>query len=104
MLEPNLSELQDALHDNERIGLLLTASIFGSSALMDELKKEEMRILIFERNIHVVVDICQNVNLINEMPDNYGEHLTGVVSFNDKSSLGVMGGWNLGKVSCCGTG
>lgn len=74
------------------VGLLLTANIFGSSALLEELKLEPLKTVITEYDIQVIVDLCQDITLIQHLPVDYGTRLVAVVSFNDKSIPGVMGG------------
>jgi len=96
--EPLESELAIKLAD-ERINILLTASVYGSSAFLDGLKKQEFRELILKRNIYVIVDLCQDISLVQHLPTNYGINLSAVVSFNDKSFPGVMGGGILTKMN-----
>ncbi|MBS9392142.1 MAG: hypothetical protein HEQ29_02925 [Dolichospermum sp. LBC05a] len=95
-LEPDIEELKEAI-SNPDIGILLTASIYGSSAFLEELNCNEFKNLIFAKNIHVIVDLCQDIRLIEKLPENYGNNLTAVLSFNDKSFLGIMGGGILAK-------
>ena len=96
-LEPDVDDLMERLR-SDQVGLLLTASVFGSSALLEELKLSSVRDLILQNNIHVIVDLCQDIDLITLLPSNYGENLSAIISFNDKSFLGVMGGGILSKL------
>lgn len=91
-LEPNPIEIKRMISENSGIGVLLTASVFGSDALLSQLNAEEFRRIIVERKIYVIVDLCQNCNLIYRLPANYGKYLMAVVSFNDKCFPGLMGG------------
>lgn len=90
--EPNRSEIEKRILEDDGVGVFLTASVYGSSAFLHELHDEDFRELVFQRNIHVIVDLCQDITLIDHLPAGYGENLSSVISFNDKSIPGVMGG------------
>jgi hypothetical protein len=92
MLEPNIDEIHSILLSNSNVGVLLTASIFGSSALLPDLQKNAIKEFILDKNIKVIVDLCQDINLINDIPKDYGKNMCCIVSFNDKSFFGAMGG------------
>lgn len=89
--ELNEKSLLDML-DKHRPGLLLTAGLYGSSAGLPLLNQPHIRKLLVRRNIRVIIDACQDIHLINHLPGEYGSHLTAVVSFNNKSFPGIMGG------------
>jgi len=91
MLEPDMGVIREALA-SKAVDVLVTANVFGSSALLDELKRDDTRTLILESGARVVADLCQDIRLLAELPSGYGDRLAAVVSFNDKSFLGAMGG------------
>jgi hypothetical protein len=72
--------------------VILTASLFGSSAMLDWLSLAATRDFLTRRGVSVLVDLCQDVRLVKHLPKGYGEWLDAVVSFNDKSFPGIMGG------------
>jgi hypothetical protein len=78
-------------------GVLVGSSVFGSSALLkflaDPSKQSQLRTL----GIQVVVDIAQDISLIDHIPPNCSDFLHAVISFNDKSFPGSMGGGILSK-------
>jgi hypothetical protein len=74
------------------VALLVTASVFGSSAFLDALARAEWRDLLVQHGVHVVVDLCQDLSLTARVPLTYGRNLSVIVSFNDKSIPGLMGG------------
>ena len=90
-MEPLLPEITARLRRDD-VAILLTASLFGSSALLPELEKENLRGVIRRSGAHVLVDLCQDISLIERLPTGYGDQLSAVVSFNDKSFPGAMGG------------
>jgi len=96
LLEPDSSEIESLL-SSKKGGLLLVASIFGSSAFLENLNEKRIRDLFLLNDIHVIVDLCQDISLIKKVPSGYGKNLSVIVSFNDKSFLGTMGG---GILSC----
>jgi hypothetical protein len=89
--EPDEEEIT-ALVSSGKVGVLVTANVFGSSALLGWLKRDRIRDLIRSTCVHVIVDLCQDISLVRELPEGYGEQLAAVVSFNDKSFFGVLGG------------
>jgi hypothetical protein len=95
-LEPDWDEIKQIIKSHN-INILLTASIYGSSGLLDKFKLDEMRTFIIQHNIYVIVDICQDINLISKLPQNYGKYLSAIISFNDKSIPGAMGGMILSQ-------
>jgi len=90
--EPIYNNLVEILCSNDNINLLITANIYGSSAFLEELDSDYFKNIIINKNIHVIVDLCQDITLLNKLPENYGSNLSAVISFNDKSFPGVMGG------------
>lgn len=96
LLEPDVGEIEAAIASGE-IGILVTANLFGSSALLDQLASDLFRNLILRNRVRVIVDLCQDISLIEKLPANYGNSLAAVVSSNDKSFFGVMGGGILVK-------
>lgn len=95
--DANPQEIKDKIAQGN-IHLLLTASIFGSNAFLPELHTEDMKNLIETSKTHVVVDICQDINLIKELPETYEKNLSAIISFNDKSFNGLYGGGILSKL------
>ena len=89
--EPDDAWLQARLAGDD-VALLVTASVFGSSAWLDRLAGAEVRALIQRTGVHVVVDACQDISLLDHLPDGYGDSLSAIVSFNNKSVPGLMGG------------
>lgn len=90
-LEPVPGAL-DAVLAAGKGGIMLTASVYGSSASLDWLAREDVRTRLIESGFAVIADICQDISLTHALPAGYGDRLAGVVSFNDKSVFGVMGG------------
>lgn len=91
LLEPDWHELLDAI-EHQKVGVLVGASVFGSSGLLnflsDLLMQEELR----KRGVIVVVDLAQDICLIDKLPLDCADFVHAVVSFNDKSFPGAMGG------------
>jgi hypothetical protein len=90
--EADVEEIKGLIEEKESIGVFLTANIFGSSALLDALETNDLRGMLVDRDIHVVIDLCQDISLIRALPRKFGDNLSCIVSFNDKSFLGVAGG------------
>jgi hypothetical protein len=90
--EPIRSEIEERLLVDDSISVFLTANVYGSSAFLQGLHEERFRDLVLRRNIHVVVDLCQDISLVDQLPVGYGQNLSSVISFNDKSIPGIMGG------------
>ena len=80
------------LISDQKIGLLLTASLFGSSASLVDLDNPEMRAFLLAHQVFTVVDLCQDLTLRRFLPAGYGDQLAAVLSFNNKSIPGMMGG------------
>ena len=78
--------------EEKDVGLFLTASVYGSGANLQLLAQERFRQLLLARGVHILVDCCQDIRLIDHLPEGYGDRLSAVVSFNDKSFPGAMGG------------
>jgi hypothetical protein len=97
LFEPSFTEIKETLSEGQ-ISLFLTANVFGSTAFLDGLKSIEIMDIIFQKDVHVVVDLCQDISLIKYLPSNYGSNLSSILSFNDKSFLGVMGGGILTQI------
>lgn len=91
ILETDLDYLLNIIKECQPT-VILGASIFGSSALIDLLKNKRLIVKIRERKIKVILDIAQDIRLIDELPTGYSDCIYGVISFNDKSFLGMMGG------------
>jgi hypothetical protein len=89
--EASAAETEAAIRDCHP-ALLLTANIFGSSAMLDWLSLPATRKFFIEQKVFVVVDLCQDIRLIKHLPADYGQWLDAIVSFNDKSFPGAMGG------------
>jgi hypothetical protein len=91
LLEPDFDELSNSLATKD-IGVFLGANVFGSSGLLDLLadhhKVEQLR----GNKVHVVLDMAQDISLIDKIPLNLADFVHAVVSFNDKSFPGAMGG------------
>jgi len=89
--EPDDAYLRERLARAD-VALLVTASVFGSSAWLHRLSNADVHSLVQRSGAHVIVDACQDVSLLDHLPDGYGDALSAVVSFNDKSLPGMMGG------------
>lgn len=89
--EPNIPEISSII-DKERISLLVTASIYGSSAMIDDLLDKSLLNAINKNDTHVLIDLCQDFQLLKSLPKNVDQRLSIAVSFNDKSFFGAMGG------------
>jgi len=91
LFEPDCKELEEQLQSRP-VGILLTASVFGSSAALDAIGSGPLHDVIVNRHVHVIADLCQDISLVNQLPSTLGPQLSAIVSFNDKSFLGMMGG------------
>lgn len=89
--EPDPEALRAELARGD-VAILLTASLFGSTAMLPLLARQAWRVPILDSRVHVIADLCQDLALIDHLPDGYGDRLTAVLSFNDKSVPGLMGG------------
>lgn len=90
--EPDTEQLRRRL-ETGAYGIVLTASIYGSSALLDTLSSTEVWApLLAAQRTHLIIDLCQDISLIRKVPVSYGRLLSVIVSFNDKSFPGAMGG------------
>lgn len=74
------------------VGLLVGASVFGSSGLLDFLADGEKRAVLEDFGVQVIADLAQDVRLVRRLPEAAGALVRCVVSFNDKSFPGAMGG------------
>lgn len=97
-LEPDIERLMREI-DHRPPALLLTASIFGSSGMLPALARADLRALLSRLKTNVIVDLCQDISLIDHLPDGYGDRLIAVVSFNNKSFRGMMGGGLLSRIN-----
>jgi hypothetical protein len=74
------------------VGLLVGASIFGSSAQLDDLYDRRKLAALRASGTQVIVDLAQDVRLINKLPEHGNDIISSIASFNDKSFPGSMGG------------
>ena len=72
--------------------VLVGASVFGSSALLLELKNPRKQAFLRNHGVQVVVDLAQDIRLRRRLPPGCGDFVHAVLSFNDKSFPGAMGG------------
>ena len=94
--EANLSNIKEMI-EKYAPGVLVGASVFGSSGLLDSLSNDSLVRILKEKKVDVVLDLAQDVRLVEKLPaDSASVHA--VFSFNDKSFLGAMGG---GVLSSC---
>ncbi len=94
--EADLSNVKEMIEKFDP-GVLVGASVFGSSGLLDLLSNDSLVRILNEKKVDIVLDIAQDVRLVEKLPaDSASVHA--VVSFNDKSFLGAMGG---GVLSSC---
>jgi len=89
--EPDIKDIKNKLSGNA-VKLFVTACMFGSSAFLEHLSNDEIRKIIADNKIIVIVDICQDISLVKYIPSNYGDQLIATISFNNKSFPGVVGG------------
>lgn len=89
--EPRRLELE-AIVDNPETGVVVLANVYGSSAGSELLGDAEFRRRVVNSQVLLLWDICQDVSFARRLPAGYGSQLVGVVSFNDKSFPGAMGG------------
>jgi hypothetical protein len=73
-------------------GLILTASLYGSDGGLGALEAVDVQARLKRMGSHLVVDICQDIELRARLPSAQGGRIHGLVSFNDKSFPGAMGG------------
>ncbi len=72
--------------------ILLGASIYGSSGLIDVVLDEIKSKYLIEKDVKVVLDFAQDISLINKLSPKLNSFVEVIVSFNDKSFIGMMGG------------
>ncbi|MBX9785993.1 MAG: hypothetical protein K2Y08_01525 [Alphaproteobacteria bacterium] len=87
--EPVLSFLKRAIR-KKKVGIIVLASIFGSSALLKLLNREKVRKFIEKENIKIILDLCQDISLLKHVP--ISKNIGVIISFNNKSFPGLMGG------------
>lgn len=97
ILEADWQEILTII-DKQKVGVLVGASVFGSSALLGFLSESAKQLQLKERSVQVVIDIAQDIRLIDKIPASCSDFLHVVVSFNDKSFPGAMGGGILSKI------
>lgn len=90
-LEADWSALRVRMERGD-IGLLIGASVFGSSGLLDDLADPHKLAMLRVLGIRVIADIAQDVRLVDRLPEQGNDLISGVVSFNNKSFSSVMGG------------
>lgn len=90
LFEADIKEVISIL-ESENISLLLTASIYGSSAMTEDLQNKDLQNALSRNYTHVLIDLCQDFRLINKIPANLN-NISIAVSFNDKSFPSAMGG------------
>jgi hypothetical protein len=90
-LEADWNELRARLEHGD-IGLLVGASVFGSSGLLDDLADPHNLAILRALKIRVIADLAQDVRLVGQLPEQGNDLISCVVSFNNKSFPGVMGG------------
>jgi hypothetical protein len=79
------------------VGLLVGASVFGSSALLERLHDSDTAALLRGHGVHVLVDLAQDIRLTRYLPAAAHDIVWAILSFNNKSFPGVMGGGILGR-------
>jgi len=82
----------NAIINNQKVAVLVGASVFGSSGLIEFLNDKHKTNQLRSRSTQVVLDIAQDIRLVEKIPFDCSDFVTVVVSFNDKSFLGGMGG------------
>ncbi|MGH6811263.1 MAG: hypothetical protein ACREDM_02610 [Methylocella sp.] len=90
-LEPDWEGLL-LLLDTRKAGVLVGASVFGSSGLLTFLSEAEKLVALRHRSVQVVIDMAQDVRLVDLLPPAGADFVHGILSFNDKSFPGSMGG------------
>jgi hypothetical protein len=95
-LEAEFSKIKEMIWKYDP-GVLVGASVFGSSGLLDLLTNDNFVRILKDKDVDVVLDLAQDVRLIGKLPaDSANVHA--IISFNDKSFFGAMGG---GVLSSC---
>lgn len=77
---------------NGGVGLLIGASVFGSSGLLDELADPQKLDQLRQLGVKIIIDLAQDIRLIHKLPQHGSDLVASIVSFNDKSFPGAMGG------------
>ena len=90
-LEANWTYLIDRMNKGD-IGLLVGVSVFGSSGLLDDIKNKENIEKLRLFGVKVIIDLAQDIRLIKKLPEYGNDIISSLVSFNDKSFQGIMGG------------
>ncbi len=97
-LESDWSELLRRIEYGD-VGLLLGASVFGSSGLLNDLSDNGKLRRLREMGVKIIVDLAQDIRLIDRLPAHGSDMISCIVSFNDKSFPGAMGGGILSNVA-----
>lgn len=95
-LEPDWDKLFARIEHGDT-GLLVGASVFGSSGLLDGLAEHEKLARLRNLGVKVIADLAQDIRLASKLPDAGNDVISAIVSFNDKSFPGAMGGGILAK-------
>jgi len=74
------------------VGLLVGATVFGSSGLLDDLIVQKNLADLKYFGVRVIVDLAQDIRLVDKLPEYGNDLISSIVSFNDKSFPGIMGG------------
>ncbi|QEG42991.1 hypothetical protein [Roseimaritima ulvae] len=88
---PDRKALDLAIAD-PHAAIMVFASIYGSAGGLDVLNEASVRRRLLASGVHVLLDICQDVTLRHRIPSGFASQLSAVLSFNDKSFPGAMGG------------
>ena len=74
------------------VGLVVTASVFGSSAMLEKIQESEAVEKIRASGAKFIFDIAQDIELRKCLPPSASDVVSAIVSFNSKSFPGCMGG------------
>jgi hypothetical protein len=96
MMEPDWADIARMI-EKEQATVLVGASVFGSSGLLDALVDPRKLAFLRQKQVHFVADIAQDIGLRSQLPADAADVVHAVVSFNDKSFPGAMGGGVLSR-------
>lgn len=93
------ADWDEIVHSIKRFdaSLLVGASVCGSSGLIRDVLDADGLEMLEALDVHVVLDLCQDVRLIEELSRTTSKRVHAVLSFNNKSFPGAMGGGILSR-------
>jgi hypothetical protein len=97
LLEAKKNEIIRLVEEHKG-SVLIGASVYGSSGLLRLLQDKSFIRILKSNEVHTIVDIAQDITLRYHLPESAQNYIHGVVSFNNKSFPGILGGGVLSSV------